>query len=99
MGCGERHHQRLRQRSVRPPGISDTGTSGANVDEFFEIIFDFPLIRRDCRSGLDAKEAANPHEYYILAGLRPLFIRLELRDKTANGAQIQRTLIKGCGKP
>ena len=55
---------------------------------FFEIIFDFPLIRRDCRSGLDAKEAANPHEYYILAGLRPLFVRLGLRDKTANGAQM-----------
>ena len=54
----------------------------------FEIIFDFPLIRRDCRSGLDAKEAANPHEHYILAGLRPLFVRLGLRDKTANGAQM-----------
>ena len=54
----------------------------------FEIIFDFPLIRRDCRSGLDAKEAANPHEYYILAGLWPLFVRLGLRDKTANGAQM-----------
>lgn len=68
------------------------------MEKFFRIISDFSLIRRDCRSGLDAKEAANPHEHYILAGLRPLFVRLGLRDKTANGAHIQRTLVKGCGK-
>ena len=65
---------------------------------FIQNNFDFSPARRDRRSDFVVKKAANPHEYYILAGLRPLFIRLELRDKTANGAQIQRTLVKSCGK-
>ena len=58
------------------------------IHTFFKIIFDFPLTRRDCRPGLDAIEAANPHEYNVFAGLRPLFVRLGLRDKTTNGAQM-----------
>jgi hypothetical protein len=41
------------------------------LKKFFEIIFDFPPVRRDSRPAPGIKGTANPKEYGIPAGLRP----------------------------